>query len=66
MILLTDGLTDAADFRALVTRMARHHITVSTVAVGEDADAGLLAAIARWGGGRAYVTSDPSDVPGFS
>ena len=63
VILLTDGLTDAADFRALVTRMARHHITVSTVAVGEDADAGLLAAIARWGGGRAYVTSDPSDVP---
>ncbi len=63
VILLTDGLTDAADFKGLVARMVRHHITVSTVAVGEDADTDLLASIARWGGGRSYATSDPSDVP---
>jgi Ca-activated chloride channel family protein len=63
VILLTDGLTDAADFKGLVDRMVRHHITVSTVAVGEDADVDLLANIAKWGGGRAYATSDPSDVP---
>jgi Ca-activated chloride channel homolog len=63
VILLTDGLTDAADFKGLVARMVSHHITVSTVAVGEDADTELLARIARWGGGRSYATSDPSDVP---
>ncbi|MGO9310497.1 MAG: VWA domain-containing protein [Spirochaetia bacterium] len=65
VILLTDGLTDPADFKSLVDRMVRHRITVSTVAVGEDADADLLAHIARWGGGRTYATSDPRDVPGI-
>ena len=63
VILLTDGLTDTADFQTLLERMARHHITVSTVAVGDDADAEMLAAMARWGNGRTYATSDPRDVP---
>jgi Mg-chelatase subunit ChlD len=63
VIVLTDGLTNAGDFEALVKKMARNKITVSTVAVGEDADAGLLGDIARWGGGRTYATSDPRDVP---
>jgi uncharacterized membrane protein len=63
VILLTDGLTDDADFKGLLARMARHRITVSTVAVGDDADTQLLASIARWGHGRTYATSDPSDVP---
>jgi uncharacterized membrane protein len=63
VILLTDGLTDSADFQKLVERMARQRITVSTVAVGEDADSELLANIARWGGGRTYATSDPRDIP---
>ena len=63
VIVLTDGLTNAGDFQALVKRMARRKITVSTVAVGEDADAVLLQEIARWGGGRTYATSDPRDVP---
>jgi len=63
VILLTDGLTDAGDFKGLLARMAQHHITVSTVAVGEDADVDLLAGIARWGRGRSYATSDPRDVP---
>jgi uncharacterized membrane protein len=63
VILLTDGLTDAADFKGLLARMERHHITVSTVAVGDDADAELLGSIARWGRGRTYATSDARDVP---
>ncbi len=63
VILLTDGLTDTADFRALIEKMVRERITVSTVAVGEDADADLLAGMARWGGGRTYSTIDPRDVP---
>jgi uncharacterized protein with PIN domain len=63
VILLTDGITDTADFQKLLERMARHHITASTVAVGDDADAEMLAAMARWGNGRTYATSDPRDVP---
>lgn len=63
VILLTDGLTDAADFKGLLARMAQHRITVSTVAVGDDADAELLGQIAKWGRGRTYATSDARDVP---
>ena len=63
VIVLTDGLTNPGDFETLVRKMARAKITVSTVAVGEDADAALLENIARWGGGRTYATSDPRDVP---
>ena len=51
MIVLTDGLTNPGDFEKLVREMARQKITVSTVAVGEDADRGLLKSIAQWGGG---------------
>jgi Ca-activated chloride channel homolog len=38
-------------------------VTVSTVSVGEDSDAKLLAEIARVGKGRNYVTLDPRTIP---
>jgi Mg-chelatase subunit ChlD len=63
IIVLTDGLTNPGNFEKLVRRMAREKISVSTVAVGEDADTALLRNIARWGGGRTYATDDPRDVP---
>jgi Ca-activated chloride channel family protein len=63
IIVLTDGLTNPGEFEKLVRRMAREKISVSTVAVGEDADTALLRSIARWGGGRTYATDDPRDVP---
>ncbi len=63
IIVLSDGLTNPGDFEQLVGRIARDRITVSTVAVGEDADTGLLARIAKWGGGRYYAASDPRAVP---
>jgi Mg-chelatase subunit ChlD len=63
VIVLTDGLTNPGDFSTLVRRMAGERVTVSTVAVGEDADAALLRDIAEWGGGRTYATNDPHDVP---
>src|SRR6185436_12041734 len=42
VIVLSDGLTDKADFHALIARMARDGITVSTVSVGSDADVQLM------------------------
>ena len=63
LLVFSDGLTDKADFDSLVARMARDKITVSTVAIGQDADRGLMAAIAKSGNGRAYVTVDPQTVP---
>ena len=38
-------------------------ITVSTVALGEDADRQLLSTIAEVGHGRFYETNDPANVP---
>ncbi|RMF87005.1 MAG: VWA domain-containing protein [Nitrospinota bacterium] len=63
LIALSDGLTQKMDFQSLIERIAQHKITVSTVALGEDADRKLMENIARWGGGRSYYTSDPMNVP---
>jgi uncharacterized membrane protein len=63
VIVLSDGLTDKADFHGLVQRMARDGITVSTVSVGNDADVQLMADIAKYGKGRGYVALDPGTIP---
>jgi uncharacterized membrane protein len=63
VLVLSDGLTDKMDFASLVGKMVAGGITVSTVALGKDADVGLMAFIARVGKGRAYVTLDQSSVP---
>ena len=63
VIVLSDGLTDKADFQSLVSRMARDGITVSTVSVGNDADVQLMANIAKDGKGRGYVALDPETIP---
>jgi uncharacterized membrane protein len=63
VIVLSDGLTDKADFQSLVAQMARDGITVSTVSVGDDADVKLMAEIAKGGKGRGYVALDPQTIP---
>ncbi|GIX46445.1 MAG: hypothetical protein KatS3mg131_0656 [Candidatus Tectimicrobiota bacterium] len=63
LIALSDGLTPNMDFEALLRDAAAHHITVTTVAVGKDADRTLMAAIAHWGNGRSYYTDDPLHIP---
>jgi uncharacterized membrane protein len=63
VILLTDGMSTPGDFEGLAQQMAASRITVSTVGVGEGADADLLETIARVGKGRYYFTDDPAQVP---
>jgi Ca-activated chloride channel homolog len=63
VIVLSDGLTDKADFASLVGKMTRDGITVSTVSVGSDADVQLMADIAKLGKGRGYVALDPQTIP---
>jgi Ca-activated chloride channel family protein len=63
VIVLSDGLTDKADFHSLVTKMAQAGVTVSTVSVGNDADVQLMADIAKDGKGRGYVALDPQTIP---
>jgi len=62
-IVLSDGQTDPGDFQRLLTRMAREKMTVSTVAIGGDADVDLMRNVATWGAGRAYVAKDLYTIP---
>ncbi|HLH75658.1 MAG TPA: VWA domain-containing protein [Candidatus Binataceae bacterium] len=66
IVILTDGETGgtAAMYYDLVASM--HHqggVTVSTVAIGREANQTLLDAISRYGGGAAYQTDSPKALP---
>jgi Ca-activated chloride channel homolog len=63
VIILSDGLTKKSDFQALLQSMREAKITVSTVSVGQDADANLMKNIAKWGNGRSYYTDDSDRIP---
>lgn len=63
VIVLSDGQTDPGDFQGLVTRMAREKITISSVAIGADADEEIMRNVARWGGGRYYLARDLYTIP---
>jgi len=63
VVVLTDGQSHGGDFAGVLDAMAEESITVSTVAVGTDADINVLRAIAQKGGGRFYHAINPSDVP---
>ncbi|MFO7173549.1 MAG: VWA domain-containing protein, partial [Bacillota bacterium] len=64
VILLTDGRSGSGgDYGALVRQMEEAGITLSTVAVGSDADTLLLEALAQAGGGRYYFTESPGAIP---
>jgi uncharacterized membrane protein len=63
IIFLSDGQMTRGDFQGLLRRMAKDKITVSSVAVGKDADVPLMVDIAKWGRGRFYYTEDDSTIP---
>jgi uncharacterized membrane protein len=63
MIVLTDGQSPDADFAKLVGDMRRSKISVTTVAVGADANMPLLTSIASAGGGKFYAAKNPRALP---
>jgi len=63
VIFLSDGQMTRGDFPGLIRRMAKDKITVSTVAIGKDADVQIMFDIAKWGRGRFYYTEDDSTIP---
>ncbi|MBI2918352.1 MAG: VWA domain-containing protein [Chloroflexi bacterium] len=63
IILLTDGQSQPGDYQGLLSAMQEHDITLSTIAVGQDADAYLLEWLAQEGQGRFYYTDRASDIP---
>jgi hypothetical protein len=65
IVVLTDGMDGVSgkDYQTLAAGLRAQAITVSTVAIGSDADAGLLASVADAGGGQPYVARSADDVP---
>jgi uncharacterized membrane protein len=63
VIFLSDGQMTRGDFQGLLRRMAKDKITVSTVAIGKDADVQLMVDVAKWGRGRFYYTEDSQTIP---
>lgn len=63
VILMTDGHSQPGDYEGIARDMVAARITLSTVAVGTEADTHLLEELAQNGGGRYYFCDDPQSVP---
>ncbi len=63
VIVLTDGKSVHGDFEALAGKCCDAGITVSTIAVGPDADRALLARIATLSQGRMYTARSAQPLP---
>jgi uncharacterized membrane protein len=63
VIVLTDGVSEPADFEGIAQNMVQSKMTCTTVAVGDDCDFKLLQEIARIGNGRYYQAEDPTNIP---
>jgi len=63
IVVMSDGLTDPGEFHTLASALAQKKITISTVAIGQDADLQFMRNLARWGGGRSYVAKDLYAIP---
>ncbi|WP_066411775.1 VWA domain-containing protein [Sutcliffiella cohnii] len=63
IILLTDGVSPHGDYESLIEEGLENNVTLSTVAIGGDADRSLLEELAEYGTGRYYDVIDASSVP---
>jgi Ca-activated chloride channel family protein len=64
IILLTDGMSCCAgDYPGLLDRMRGANVTLSTIAIGGDADQQLLSQLAKQGDGRYYFAEHARDIP---
>jgi Ca-activated chloride channel homolog len=63
IILMTDGRSDPANYLPALREAQRLKVTISTVALGPDADIQLLHYMAALGKGRFYYTTNARDLP---
>lgn len=69
VVLLSDGRSRTGTterYLALIDESRNDRVTVSTIAMGTDADADLLALMAEHGNGRAHVTESADDIPNLT
>lgn len=66
ILMLSDGQStdgNPADFRTLAEQVKTQGVTISTIALGTDADTDLMETIAETAEGRFYAVRDPNDLP---
>lgn len=64
IILLTDGQSySASSYDPLLEDGVDNNVTLSTIAIGQDADKALLEQLAETGGGRYYDVNDATTIP---
>jgi Ca-activated chloride channel family protein len=63
IVLMTDGESNDRGYEDLLAKMAANQITLSTLAIGSDADTRLLTSLAHLGGGRYYFTERSTQIP---
>jgi uncharacterized membrane protein len=65
-VLLTDGRSftnDSDAYQQLIQQIRDQGSTLSSIAIGLDADRELLQQLADWGNGRYYFADEPQDIP---
>jgi Mg-chelatase subunit ChlD len=64
VILMTDGMSCCGgNYTDLLDRMRAANVTLSTIAIGGDADQQLLSQLAKQGDGRYYFADHARDIP---
>ena len=63
IIVLSDGRSEDGDFRAIARSIRDAGMTLTTVAVGDDADIPMMRMLADIGGGRFYAADRPETLP---
>ncbi|WP_107942198.1 VWA domain-containing protein [Metasolibacillus fluoroglycofenilyticus] len=63
IILLTDGQSQSGNYEELIEEGKNNNITLSTVAIGSDADGALLQQLSEMGSGRFYDVIDEQMIP---
>lgn len=64
IILLSDGVEGPQNYDSLLKKMTDSSITLTAIALGDDADIKLMEYLAVNGGGRFYDVRNVSDLPG--
>lgn len=65
VIVMSDGLSQPGDFPGILALLREANVTVSTIAIGPEADADQLREVARLGGGTFHSSADFSALPGI-
>ena len=63
IVIMTDGLSQPADFPGLITQIRAADITISSVAIGSESEIDLVKQVAELGGGAFHATEDFGALP---